>query len=60
MYIQEFLFELTKEQKRRLYDIQQEIFDSGKYKDKDFVQKECWNEAVQILAKEMNVEIKDL
>lgn len=59
MLLKDFLFELSKEQKRRLHTIQQEIFDSGKYKDKDFVQKECWNEAVQILAKEINVELKE-
>jgi len=56
MTIKEWLQELTKEEKAKLFALQQEIFNSGKHKDKDFVQKECWNEAVSILTKNINIE----
>lgn len=54
----QFKENLSSVQKRRLHDLQQEIFDSGKHKDKDFVQKECYNEAIKLLAKELGNEIE--
>jgi hypothetical protein len=38
---------LSKKEKSQIFDIQQRLFDSGFGKDKNLVQKECWNEAMK-------------
>lgn len=57
MKISEFINECTKQEKRTIFDIQMQINESGKHKDKDFIQRECWKEAVVIFAKEKNVDL---
>ncbi len=54
MDLKSFKEDLTTTQKRRLYDLQNELFESGKYKDKLHIQKECHDEALQTLIKEIN------
>lgn len=57
MKVNEFIDECTKQDKRAIFDIQMQINESGKHKNKNFVQRECWKEAVAIFAKDKNIDL---
>jgi len=54
---EEFIDSLTSAEKRQIVKLQFEIIATGKHKDKDFRQRECWIDSVKILAKEKNMEL---